>query len=257
MTNKITPEQIRKEMENANALNVKDVAPEELKRNTLSDVQIYEIANQLSSNFGIHVAYAYTAIYLLFLKGAANSGTPETTTVNIFDQDKQQLSITKFDLIYAYNLITGNKYIRRLAEALAIPIGNYAEKNGLSGDIADKISNGLMSNANELLRYPLTIKERAWASSFSQKIPGLEKLSSERMPQLLAIDYNERFAKSKRKVNPPTRKETTKTVNRKTLFPTIKGRTSPQEQVQKTEKPIPSKRGRKEENNPSSFKRWN
>lgn len=89
----------------------------------------------------------------------------------------------------AYSLATGNQFIRRLAEKLAIPIGFFAEKNGLRGELAQRIERGHRAVNGE----NLSPKELAWCSSFSQCIPNLPELASERVQQLLSKDYNERF----------------------------------------------------------------
>lgn len=84
-------------------------------------------------------------------------------------------------------------YIRRLAEALAIQIGEFAEKNGLKGELSQRIEIKLRAETGETL----TEKEKAWCSSFSQIIPNLSERSSERLVKLLAVDYNKRFEKIK------------------------------------------------------------
>ncbi len=141
-------------------------------------------------SFGLKPSEANGAIYLLFLKGAANAGSPNNLQVTVVS-DGIPVDITKQDIGYAYQKVTKNPYLRRLAEALAKEISEYAESQGLSGDLAKKINNRLQANQQNLL----TPKERAWASSFCQEIPGLENLASDRLPSLLSQDYQSRFEK--------------------------------------------------------------
>jgi hypothetical protein len=208
----VPSEQIKQDLEKAISLNTRDCAPQEINNGALTEGQAHNIATHLGKANGLDTHLAYIAIFLLILKGAANSGTPESLEITILDHERNPVTIKKYDLMYSYYSITGNKFIRRLAEQLAIPIGMYAEKNGLSGDICEKINNKTMRNMDPTLRYPLTLKERAWASSFSQKIPGLEKLASERLPLLLALDYGERFTDVKRR-RPPVKREDPKPRN--------------------------------------------
>lgn len=190
---------------------VSDIAPTELKANLLSQEKITEIIVGLATSHGISEQDAFVAIILLFLKGAANNGAPNTMGVTIVDTDKNHLVITKNDLKYSYQRATGNEFIRRLAESLAEQIGKYAEKNFLIGDIAQKIDSRILINKEDKDRIPLSQKEKAWASSFSQCLPNLSELSSTRLPQLLAADYYERFQKNKKAkkeiVSPKTVKE--------------------------------------------------
>lgn len=182
------------------AMNTKasEIAPSETKANTLSESDINKIINSLATTHGITNVTALCAVFLLFLKGAANNGAPLTMSVDVIDSNGTT-TITKYDVKYAYQRVTQNEFIRRLAESLAKEIGTYAEKNFLSGDIAAKIDSRIMAMKDEKDRIPLSSKERAWASSFSQRISNLAELSSSRLPQLLATDYNERFAKKSKK----------------------------------------------------------
>lgn len=51
-----------------------------------------------------------------------------------------------------------------MAEVLATPISEYAFANDLNGDLAIHLSGILITGED-----PLSIEERAWASSFNQK----------------------------------------------------------------------------------------
>lgn len=183
---------------------VSEIAPLEMRANTLTITEINNIIDTLAINHGIEKVSAFCAIILLFLKGAANNGAPNTMSVDVVDSISGPTTISKYDIKYAYQRVTHNEFIRRLAESLAMEIGKYAEKNFLSGDIASKIDSRIMASKEESERIPLSARERAWASSFSQRLPNLSDLSSSRLPQLLAADYNERFSKkSKEKKSSP------------------------------------------------------
>jgi hypothetical protein len=82
-----------------------------------------------------------------------------------------------------------------MAEAMALHIGKYAEKNGLRGELAQRIETAHKAETGE----SLNAKELAWLSSFSQTLPNLNELSSDRAAKLLAADYNARFNKNKSK----------------------------------------------------------
>jgi hypothetical protein len=105
-------------------------------------------------------------------------------------------------------MITGNKYLRRMAEAMAVQISQYAEKNGLYGDLGKRIQTRLRAATGE----SLTPKELAWCSSFCQDLPDLATFASERVAKLLAEDYDSRFA---RKTKVKTDNKAAKTPARK------------------------------------------
>lgn len=183
---------------------IKKVSPSQMSENQLSDEIVTNIVETLSDSFGIkNNVITMSAIFLLFLKGAANAGTPNTIEIEVIDDDGKKVSITKNDLLYAYNRHTNNKFLRRLAETLAPAIGKYAESNQLSGDIAEKINTKILSKKpkeGEVYEPILSSKERAWCNSFGQNIPDLAEISS-RLPRLLAEDYLSRFSKPKKKRN--------------------------------------------------------
>jgi hypothetical protein len=164
------------------------VAPT-ISKSAVTDEETNKILDTISSNFQIKKTSAAIAIYLLFLKGAASNGTPLSLIVEVEGKD-----ISKRDLLNAYSLATGNTFLRRLAESLAIPIGQFAEKNGLRGELAQRMEKLSRSESGQTL----TAKELAWCSSFSQVIPNLDELASQKVSKLLADDYNTRFIKQKR-----------------------------------------------------------
>lgn len=168
---------------------VEQVSPD-FKKSSITDNQIEKIVQTLATNFNAQPKDVVVALILLFLKGAASDGTPPTLSVEVTNK-----TFTKRDLISSYQLVTGNNYIRRLAEAMASTIGTYAEANGLRGELATRIETQYRGETGETLSH----KELAWCSSFSQSLPDLTERSSERLVKLLAADYNKRFSANKKK----------------------------------------------------------
>lgn len=78
---------------------------------------------------------------------------------------------------------------------MAKEIGEYAQSNGLEGDLAKRIQRLLRTKTGE----SLTPKELAWCNSFCQNLPDLNELASERVVKLLAEDYENRFMTSKKR----------------------------------------------------------
>lgn len=130
---------------------------------------------------------------LLMLKGAASDGTPQTLSINL----RNGKTIAKRDVAAAYLSVTGNQFIRRLAESMAVEIGTFAEHKKLTGELAQRINTLLKAETGEIL----TEKEMAWCSSFSQNLPDLANKSSERLVRLLAEDYKTRFENKKKLFN--------------------------------------------------------
>jgi hypothetical protein len=163
--------------------------PEEVRNFVLSVATSFVVSNQT----------AFAGISLLFLKGAANKGTPQTCCVDVVTEDGKSIVLQKYDLFMACQKVCGNKFLRRLARSMAKEIGMFAESKNLNGDLAIKLNNEVIANEES----PLTSKEKAWASSFSQQLPELEKLSGgSRIPTLLAKDSKKRLEKAKSKPKP-------------------------------------------------------
>lgn len=162
-----------------------------INKDAVSKEQCNAFLESLAKTFGIPEPNAFVAISLLFLKGAVNASAPERMGVDIITEDGSTITITKYDLIYACNQVCKHKYLRRIAEALALPIGSFAEKKGLNGDLAIGLNNNLVAKGEA----PLTTKEKAWANSFCQNMPNLEQVAGDRIPSLLAEDFNRRFSK--------------------------------------------------------------
>lgn len=169
--------------------NLEELAPD-YKKGVLSEEEIEQIINDVAEKLGIPKSDALAGTMLLMLKGAASSGTPQTLNVQLRDGK----IIAKKNIVSAYLDVTGNTFLRRLAEGLAIKIGEFAEKFGLAGELAQRINTVVKAEGGEAL----TKKEEAWCSSFSQNIPDLAQRSSDRLVRLLAEDYKKRFENKKK-----------------------------------------------------------
>lgn len=159
------------------------------KKELVTVEQAKLIIRKLANTFCITEANAFAAMCALFLKGAANKGTPAILSVDVKTEDGSYTTITKYDLTIACKAATKHTFLRRVAEAMALEIGMYAEKANYNGDLAIKLNNELVANNQP----PLSTKEKAWASSFNQNLPKLEEYAGERIPSLLAQDYRKRF----------------------------------------------------------------
>ena len=87
------------------------------------------IIDKLSKMFGISEVEAITAIFILFLKGAANANSPLTMTATVHHTEGGGLcetEVDKYNLLSVYGIVTKDKHIRRLAETLAAEIGAFA-----------------------------------------------------------------------------------------------------------------------------------
>jgi len=181
-------------------LSVKEVAPMEATSVThLSATEVGDIINKIATNMQVTPQLALAAMYLLFLKGAANIKAPNSMQVEVLNEKKEPVLLSKLDLMAAYRRVTGNNFLRRLAESLAVEISQFAEANGLRGELATRINNKLLVSRE----VPLNEKEMAWASSYCQSLPNLALLSSDRLPGLLAEDYTQRFTEKSKGRNQP------------------------------------------------------
>lgn len=178
-------------------LKVDDVAPTYRKKLKMSEEKVQKIIESIMTSLGINETQTVLiGIILLFLQGAASEGTPLTLSVQIGEK-----TIEKRNIITACEFIEGHKYIRRIAEAIALTIGDFADKNNLTGEFAQRINNKLKAESGETL----TPREMAFCSSFSQSIPNLEEITTPRLVKLLAEDYSRRFD-NKKKENKPEAK---------------------------------------------------
>jgi len=174
-------------------------ASPEVIQNTMSDnkvtnEQISQILSKLSEIFALDPGNAFTAVALLFLKGAANKSAPLSMSVEVKAMDGKIVTVTKEDLMYVYRSIMQNNFLRRLAEALASSISKFAEHYNLQGDLGVAANNYVVAQGET----PLDSKERAWANSFCQMNPELVK-EAPRVAKFLAADYQARFNPKKNK----------------------------------------------------------
>lgn len=179
--------ELEKVLVEANKIPISKVSPQETRKEWHTNSEIENIITQLGDTMGLRPPTAFIAIALLFLKGAANKGTPTTMSVMVHEEGNQT-EVTKSDLVYIYRKNHKNIHIRRLAESMAVLISRYAEAQGLSGDLAKKINISLLKKKEPTL----TRKEAAWCSSFCQSNPKVEEVS-ERLAGLLSEDYLSRF----------------------------------------------------------------
>lgn len=168
-----------------------ELAPN-LKKDLVTNKETLDFINALSITHGLSKNRAFAAFALLSLKGACNEKAPPEMAVDILDEDGKNVNLTKYDLQYACYQVTKNRHLRRFAQALAIPICEYAEANGLAGDLSNKLNILAMAKENGT---PLNFKERAWACSFCQNVNNLQEYAGDRVPALLAEDYQKRFAR--------------------------------------------------------------
>lgn len=186
------PDELSKIMEDCLNVKLEKVAPKET-RVLLSRTSALNIVKKLADTQGILPQSAWVAVCLLFGKGAANKGTPNSLDVTILD-DNRMINIRKDDLLYVYKAVEKNLFLRRMAEALAPDIAKFFLTHGLEGDLAKKINTRLANKGQP----PLNPIEKAWCSSFCQGDDGTYVVS-ERLPVLLAEDYYQRFRANNKK----------------------------------------------------------
>lgn len=168
---------------------LEDIAPK-FKKGVLSEEDVNKVIEKIAKDIDTTKSLALAGTMLLMLKGAASGGTPQTLSVEL--QDGKILA--KRNVVAAYLSVTSNTYIRRLAESLAVEIGEFAQAHNLPGELAQRINTAIKAESGEIL----TMNEMAWCSSFSQNIPDLAYRSSDRVVKLLAEDYKKRFDNKKK-----------------------------------------------------------
>lgn len=196
--------------EQVNKIDIKDVAPN-LGASPLEDEQIERIIARLAHRMYLTPFTAFCAIALLFLKGAASKTAPDKMFVEVRAIDNKLIKVTKGEIMQVYQEVTENRFIRRLAESLAVQICTFAERNNMKGDLAFNLEIEEVSEGRE----PLTPKEQAWANSFCQHVKDLEKLASPRLRQLLNKDYQSRFDRKKKKKGKKEERQNQKGGNKK------------------------------------------
>jgi hypothetical protein len=155
----------------------------------ITDKQVNGIIRSLAEANQIGPLRALHLVYLLFLKGAANKGAPDSLGATIIVQG-DKVEMKKGDLMSAYKTHCKNNHLRRLAEYLATPISNFASANNLPGDLFPQVFS-LLTRDEE----PLSIEERAWCSSFNQKNNDCLTLHP-RVASLLSVEYRLKFQKN-------------------------------------------------------------
>lgn len=165
--------------------------------------KINKIFDKLAEMFGISKRAAMTAVYDLFLRGAANKNAP-VTLVTTVEFEGVAAQIYKRDLVYIYELVTQNPHVRRLGETLGSEISIFAERRGLSGDLAKQINSRRLAKNLD----PLSPRQKAWCSCFNQNN---EVLSSDPelklVAQELALDFQFKFERKKFNPTPPKNKK--------------------------------------------------
>jgi hypothetical protein len=177
----------------------------------IDEETVTRVVKRLAHKCFLSPINALASICLLCLKGAASKSAPDKMFVEIVALDGQLTKVFKGDLMKVLFDTTGNRFIRRLAETLAVTICTFAERNKLSGDLAftfeiEEVSDG---------RPPLTDKEKAWSNSFCQHVSDLENLASPRVKALLGLDYQKRFSVSKKKKAKAQERKTPTAISKK------------------------------------------
>lgn len=208
-------------------------------KNKATPEEVSKFIRSISVSFAIKEEVAFVGVSLLFLKGAANKSTPGTMGVDVKDDTGSPVFLSKYDLQVACQQACKNRLLRRIAKALAKEIGIFAERNHLNGDLAIKLNNDLLAKGES----PLTSKEKAWASSFSQTISNLEVFCGPRVPALLARDYNRRFGDPQVKKNQRSKPQQNSGAPQQ--GPQQGGAPKTQKPNQKTQKPAAPAAGRK------------
>jgi hypothetical protein len=171
-------------------IDLNETAPN-LNSPPLKEEEVISIIERLAHRKYLIPKSAFASIALLCLKGALSKTAPDKMYVEIRTFDNKLVKVTKGELMQIYEETTNNRYIRRLAETLAIQISTFAERNELKGDLAYTLEIGQETDS------PLTAKELAWASSFCQNVKDLDKLASPRIRNLLNKNYLDRFERPK------------------------------------------------------------
>jgi hypothetical protein len=192
---------IQQLLEETSAKSIDQIAPS-IKKEKMTREEAGAVIDCLADTHGIPKSQAFAAIALISLKGGANKGAPDTMSVDITDSEGKVVTVQKYDIIYAVHAKCKHKYIRRLAEVLCLEISLFAKKHNLTGDLATKLNNTLLKEEKE----PLSPTEKAFASSFCQGLQDLAKHAGDRIPTLLAKDYDQRFVNrvKKEKINKET-----------------------------------------------------
>jgi hypothetical protein len=207
-TQKAKEEELKNIFEKASQVSIDEIAPQE-KKDILPRSSAFEIIESLALVVKCETTTATMAVCLLFAKGAANKGAPSSLKVILYE-GTNKFEISKDDLLFVFKKHQKNPFLRRLAETLAGDISTLLQKHGLEGDLSKTINRRLIDKGQT----PLNKEEKAWASSFCQGNAQVEEIS-QRLPGLLAEDFNLRFKDQPQRrnpKNPPKKKLQKKTV---------------------------------------------
>jgi len=163
--------------------------PQKIETTILPDTA-HRIIITLGNNLQTDLTSTVRLIFLLFLRGAANKGAPDSLNSSLINNENK-ITLTKGQLLNVYKAFTGNSHLRRLAEYLATDISNFAAANNIPGESVNRVS--ALLNRNE---EPLSSEERSWCSSFNQKNPDCINRFP-RLSTLIAVDYRIKFSNKK------------------------------------------------------------
>jgi len=181
---------------------IEDTIPNFRKKNAMTEAQVEKIIGNLSFTLGITPERVLIGMMLLFLQGATSAGAPLTMSIDLGEGK----ILTKKNIVDACNMTAQHQYIRRIAETLSAKIGEFALKNKLPGELAYRINNRNKAETGN----NLSELEMAYCSSFSQNIPNLAEVTSERLAKLLAEDYQRRFEGKRKNTSVETNKSTSR-----------------------------------------------
>lgn len=178
-----------------------------------SDLAVRQVYQQVASSNRVSFRTAVVGVHQLLRKGAANSGSPGSLSVEVFCPDTNRtVVLTKGELSIfickcdGYSKDDKNE-CRTFAESVAIVACTIAQTqilakpnlslDVLAGDLYGKINRGLIA-ANQPKLSP---SEAVWCCSYCQNVNNLNELAkSERLEQLLTKDLDQRLAANKKKV---------------------------------------------------------
>lgn len=167
------------------------------QENRCTEAEINAVVEATVTTFGIAKKTALTILCEMIRRGGANTGTPESFSVDIKCPDQNVIAtVSKRDIIPLVRRLANGKTMRNLAEGMADVIVRYGlayiEKNpghDRPGDLAKKVDNRLSFEKKP----PLTPKERVGCASYAQWLPHLDTLvGSTRLKGLLAQDLMQR-----------------------------------------------------------------
>lgn len=151
------------------------------------------VINRTARIIGISSRSAIQATHLLLRKGAANASSSDQIDVQFYCADTDKAFVlSKFDLRSSLERLTGERNLRKLAEAMALPLVEASlaiikmDPNAdQKGDLANKINRRLALRKEDLL----TREEEVCCCTYAQHLPNLDKLAnSTRLKRLMEED---------------------------------------------------------------------